>query len=53
MFCKLKVKLILESLWAEREIDRTEIRPGEVVMKGRTAVHRYRKSRHGRLQCSG
>lgn len=32
MFCKPEVKLILESLWAEREIGRADIRQGTVVI---------------------
>lgn len=33
MFCKPEVKLILESLWAERENGRAEIRQGAMVRK--------------------
>lgn len=32
MFCKPKVKLILESLWAGGENGRAEIRQGTMVM---------------------
>lgn len=32
MFCKPEVKLILESLWAERGNGRAEIRQGRVVI---------------------
>lgn len=53
MFCKPEVKLILESLRAEREIGRAEIRQGEVVIKGITAAHTYRITRHGHLQYTG
>lgn len=33
MFCKPEVKLILESLWAQRENGRPEVRQGTVVIQ--------------------
>lgn len=40
MFCKLEVKLILESIWPERENGRAEIRQGTVVIWTKTAGSR-------------
>ncbi len=37
MFCKPEVKLILESLWAERQNGREEIRQDTVVIQRTTA----------------